>query len=152
MSLLDESLDLVEAWRGSRPAAPLLIVLAGEDPEPTAALRKSGAQWVRKPVRSEDLELFVRTSSASKAAEDAVRRFAALHGLCQAESDVLWGATIRGEDYDAMAARRACSRLTVRAHAANILRKSGASSLRLVVEGLLREAAGLNRWPLGARD
>jgi DNA-binding NarL/FixJ family response regulator len=144
------ALDVMAGWRTANPRTPALIVSHSTQREHINAAQRLDVRYLVKPFDPLDLEPFVASiASPSRRLKLVVRALRLRYGLSQTENDIVLGA-VQGEDRDEIAARRRCSRLTVRAHVASVLKRTGRSSLRDLVESILREAAGI-REVSGAR-
>ncbi len=134
-------LDLLANLRASHPKTPALVLTGRTDALAINATYDLDASFVAKPVHASRIEQFLRANaSLTTRIEKAVAGWEAKYELSEAESDVLI-MSAQGRRRDAIARARATSELTVKKHAANLLRKTDDASLAAAVARLLREVA-----------
>ncbi|MBX3185499.1 MAG: response regulator [Labilithrix sp.] len=136
-------LELISEARAKDPEVAALVVSGGVDERRLATAHHLGASYLLKPVDAAELHLFavrtrarVRTRTAR--VEAVVARWALVHELTEAETDVLRLAA-RGARRSQLASLRGVAPSTVKKQVQVLLGKTGDVSLESAVSRLLRE-------------
>jgi two-component system nitrate/nitrite response regulator NarL len=141
----EAGLKLLSFVRESFPRAPTAVVTGRLERSIVNAAASLGASFICKPPAATELAPFVARVAAlarnrrdtDQVALSASNRF----GLTARETQVL-GCALRGDGSDKFCERESISRRTFRAHAASVVSKSGAPSLRELALRLMREELG----------
>ncbi|MEO8878164.1 MAG: response regulator [Polyangiaceae bacterium] len=137
-------LDVLARAREHYPGTPALILTGSMEREHINTAFDLNAHYIVKPPEKEHLERFFRdTASFNSRLERTARVWSNRFGLSASEIDILVRAA-NGEHREAIATARDSSKLTIKKHIANLLKKTAESSLFVVAQKLLREAADSN--------
>lgn len=132
-------LDVLARARLQNPGTPALILTGSVNRDHINLAFDLNAHYIVKPPEGGRLEhFFQETGSFDERLARVAAGWQARYALSDAEIDVLVRA-VSGEQRAEIAAGRDTSRLTVKKHVANILKKTSDSSLPSVVQRVLRE-------------
>jgi DNA-binding NarL/FixJ family response regulator len=146
-------LDILGQARAKATHLPALIITALHDNYIAHAAFQLGAVYLVKPIDDVHVKSFVHRASQMGSnhshLDDVIGVWRGQYGLSRAEASIL---TMAAEGYnrEAIALKRQCTRLTLKAQIHNIVQKTGDDSLHSAVERALREA--LARTKSAARD
>jgi two-component system response regulator DevR len=143
VSLPDGSgLDFLAHARVDFPTTPAMVLTGCLDAGAINATFDLGADYVAKPVHKARITRFLMARPEfSLRLQRVVELWRKRYGLSEAEADVL-RRSAAGETREGIADARRCSRLTVKAHVANILAKTADETLFAAVGRVLRIVAG----------
>jgi len=134
-------LDVLARARKHYPATPALILTGSMEREHINSAFDLNASYIVKPPEKEHLERFfhVAASFNSRLVRTA-RMWGVKFNLSVSEIDILLRAA-NGEHREEIAAARDSSKLTIKKHVGNLLKKTSQASLFVAAQKLLREAA-----------
>jgi DNA-binding NarL/FixJ family response regulator len=139
-------IDVLAQARIEHPTTPAMVLSGCLEPGAINAAFDLDADCVAKPVQKSRLVRFLLANGDfAVRLERAVEAWRERYGLSEAEADVL-GRAAAGETRESMAEARESSPLTIKAHVARLLHKTGDDSLFGVVSRLLRGMAGEAPW------
>ena len=135
-------LDVLGRARVKNPGTPALILTGSVEREHINLAFDLNAHYVVKPPDADRLQRFFdETASFDERLERMAKVWQEKYNLSDSELDILVRAS-SGEQRDAIAQARDSSKLTIKKHVANLLKKTDDASLLAAAQRLLRAVAG----------
>jgi two-component system response regulator DevR len=135
-------IDVLAQARLDYPTTPAMVLTGSLESHAVNAAFDLDAELVTKPVvRTRIAHFLLSRRDFVGRLEQTASEWREQYALSDAELDVLRRAA-SGETRQAIASARSCSLLTIKAHVANLLQKTGDDSLHVAVGRLLRSVAG----------